>query len=68
MKRRHLIKQLQSIARDKGVPVGLLRQGKHEVWEFGGQRLVIPRHKEIDEHTAKAILRQARDLDTGSAR
>ena len=68
MKRRHLIKQLHNMARDEGVPVGRLRQGKHEAWQFGGERLVIPRHKEIDEHTAKAILRQPQDLDTGSAR
>lgn len=60
MRKQHLIKQLRQVARDKGVGLRLLRQGRHEVWLFGTERLVIPRHTEIDEHTATAILRQAR--------
>lgn len=54
------MKQLRQVARDKGVELRLLRQGRHEVWFFGTERLVILRHKEIDEHTARAILGQAR--------
>ncbi|MBI2645967.1 MAG: type II toxin-antitoxin system HicA family toxin [Deltaproteobacteria bacterium] len=36
-----------------------LRQGKHEVWTNGELTEPIPRHKEIDEFTAKGILRKA---------
>ena len=55
------MKQLRQAAREKGVALRLSRQGKHEVWLFGSQRLVIPRHNEIDEYTAVAIIRQARE-------
>lgn len=37
----------------------LLRQGKHEIWTNGIEMLAVPRHKEIDEFTAKSILRTA---------
>ena len=60
MRKRYLMKQLHRVAREKGVTLRCLRQGKHEVWLFGTERLVIPRHVEIDEHTAMSILRQAR--------
>ncbi len=60
MRKTRLMKQLRQVARDKGVELRLLRQGRHEVWLFGTERLVIPRHNEIDEHTALATLRQAR--------
>jgi len=34
--------------------------GKHDVWSRGERELTVPRHREINEYTAKAILRQAR--------
>lgn len=61
MKKQRLMKHLSDIATDKGVELRLSRQGKHEVWLFGAERLVIPRHNEIDEYTAMAIIRQARE-------
>ena len=42
-----------------GVELHRLRQGKHEVWPFGNERLIIPRHSDIDGFTAAAILHQA---------
>jgi hypothetical protein len=36
-----------------------LRQGKQEFWTNGELTEPIPRHKEIDEFTAKGILRKA---------
>ncbi|NEA41972.1 type II toxin-antitoxin system HicA family toxin [Streptomyces sp. SID11385] len=47
------------MASGKGVRFGLERQGKHEVWYFGTLPLVIPRHTEISEPTAKEIIRRA---------
>jgi mRNA interferase HicA len=38
----------------------LLRQGKHEIWTNGDLTIPVPRHKEINEMTAKAILRDAK--------
>lgn len=55
MKRRDLIRQLEAtgyrVARDNG---------DHTIYEKPGCRPVqVPRHREINENTAKAILRAA---------
>jgi mRNA interferase HicA len=34
--------------------------GRHDVWSNGERDLVVPRHNEINEYTAKAILKEAR--------
>lgn len=57
MKRRDLIKRINEMAKQDNVEWGLLRQGSnHEVWSYGGFRVVIPRHNEINELTAAGIL------------
>jgi predicted RNA binding protein YcfA (HicA-like mRNA interferase family) len=33
---------------------------RHDVWARGDDDLVVPRHAEINEYTAKAILTRAR--------
>ncbi|HEY7376343.1 MAG TPA: type II toxin-antitoxin system HicA family toxin [Polyangia bacterium] len=39
----------------------LARQGsRHEVWTNGKVTEAVPRHKEIDEHTARSIVRTAK--------
>ncbi len=55
MKKKDLCKKL------KGLGAKLIRQGKsHEVWESGaGNIFTVPRHKEVNENTAKQILDQA---------
>jgi mRNA interferase HicA len=54
MKRRELENQL----RDRGWR--LSRHGrKHDVWVRGEREIAVPRHTEINEYTAKAILREA---------
>lgn len=55
MKRRDLIQQLEAagyhIARD---------DGDHTIYKKPGSRfVVVPRHREINENTAKSILRDA---------
>jgi mRNA interferase HicA len=38
----------------------LVRHGsRHDVWAKGERELVVPRHREINEVTAGAILREA---------
>jgi mRNA interferase HicA len=37
----------------------LRRGGSHDIWGRGTRTLAIPRHNEINENTARAILREA---------
>ncbi|WP_320040738.1 type II toxin-antitoxin system HicA family toxin [uncultured Desulfobacter sp.] len=55
MKRQKLIKAIK----EKGA--AMVRQGgSHEIWESrNGYRFTVPRHTEIKENTAKAIIKQA---------
>ncbi len=54
MKRRDLEKKLHDLG------WRLVRHGgRHDVWAKGERELVVPRHGEINEFTAKAILREA---------
>lgn len=54
MKQRDLIKQL------KKAGFYLLREGgNHKVYTNGKKTLAVPRHNEINEETAKGILKQA---------
>ena len=58
MKRVDLIRRIGVAARDAGLTWSLVRQGsKHELWELGGRQITIPRHREINEITARAIVR-----------
>lgn len=53
MKQRDLIKKLQSVGFE------LERHGsRHDIYARGGDKEEIPRHKEINEKLAKAILRK----------
>jgi mRNA interferase HicA len=33
--------------------------GRHDIWRSGERELAVPRHREINEYTAKAILKEA---------
>lgn len=58
MKRRVLVQRIQIAASNGGVACSRIRQGsRHEFWEVGGIRVAIPRHREINEWTAEAIMR-----------
>lgn len=48
--------QITRAARDTKVELVQIRQGKHEIWSCGGRRFSVPRHTEINELTAAAIL------------
>ena len=54
MKRRDLEKRLRFLG------WRLVRHGaRHDVWSDGEREIVVPRHNEINEYTAKAILKEA---------
>ncbi len=54
MKRRELEKKLRSMG------WRLVRHGaRHDVWSDGEREIAVLRHNEINEYTAKAILKDA---------
>lgn len=55
-----LIKNLHNIAKDKGLALVKVREGKHEIWAIGSPMIQIPRHNEIQEGTAAKIMNVAR--------
>lgn len=58
MKRVELLRRIGKAAREAGIPWTRLRTtGSHDVWECDGMRIPIPRHREINERTARGILR-----------
>lgn len=59
MKKVDLIKRLSEIAKDNKKELTFVRQGKHEVWAIGTFTFPIPRHNEIDKHTAQSIINKA---------
>ena len=50
------MRHIARAAKEVDVELVKVRQGKHEVWSCGGQRFAVPRHTEINELTAAAIL------------
>ena len=55
MKRKELVKRLRVLG------WVLLREGRHHgVFTDGVRTISVPRHKEINENTARAILKTAR--------
>ena len=63
MKKRDLIRQLRVIAGRRGLDFALAREGRnHEIWIIGNTRLVIPRHREVNERTARGILSRALEV------
>jgi hypothetical protein len=59
VKRQQLIRRVDRAARAIGLAWGLVRQGgAHEWWRCGSTGVAIPRHREIPELTAAAILRE----------
>ncbi|MFE7217052.1 type II toxin-antitoxin system HicA family toxin [Streptomyces sp. NPDC057611] len=60
MKKSDLIKVLSEVAANHGAELRLIRQGaRHEIYLINSTRLVVPRHKEVVEGTARAIIKDA---------
>ncbi len=65
MNRRKLIKRIQEIAREEGFELTFVREGgNHEIWSIRNCRLVIPRHRKINEHTAQSIIKIVTEVTT----
>ncbi|MFY9262590.1 MAG: hypothetical protein GX483_01970 [Actinomycetaceae bacterium] len=67
MKRRDLIKQLKEIARARGEILELTEGGNHTKARIGSWVEPIPRHREISERLARAIIRRAMRDENRSA-
>jgi hypothetical protein len=59
MKKRDLMLKLQEIAKANQLDFYEIDGTNHEKWILGGARFMIPRHKEIDEFTARGIIKNA---------
>lgn len=59
MKRRDLMKRLGRIAEERGERLEIIEGGSHTKVAIGDTQTVVPRHREINERTAKAIMKQA---------
>lgn len=58
MKRADLIAKISKAAANAGTRFDRVREGgNHTIYRYGAQNVAIPRHKEINELTAKGILR-----------
>ncbi|GMQ86703.1 MAG: hypothetical protein BMS9Abin07_2294 [Acidimicrobiia bacterium] len=57
-KQQQLRREIRRLAKRHGVTAQLVRQGKHEIWECGGLTFSIPRHRDIAEGTARAIIKR----------
>jgi hypothetical protein len=62
MKRKALLHELASIAKSKDLKLELVRHGSgHDIYHLGNAVLIIGRHADIPEHTAKITLKTARN-------
>lgn len=60
MKRTDLLRKLNTIAKAKGWELIEVREGgEHTIYRVGDKQLSVPRHREINEHTANGIIRTA---------
>jgi len=57
-----LVRRLRIISKSADLEFEFVREGRsHQIWAIGSERVHIPRHREINEHTARAILKEARE-------
>jgi hypothetical protein len=58
VRRRHLITRVHARARVRGREWAVDRKGgRHDLWRCGGTVVTIPRHREINELTARGIMK-----------
>jgi hypothetical protein len=63
VKRRDLLRELQRIAASKNLQLDLVRTtGPHDIYKLGTKTFPIPRHTEINEFTARGILKGVESL------
>ena len=58
MKRRDLLRLLSQHAQENGLSITETEGARHTKVTVGSRRTVVPRHREINDATARSILRQ----------
>lgn len=62
MKRRDLLRKISKAAKASDRELEFVREGgEHTLYVLNGQRVVVPRHGEINEITAVAIMKNLED-------
>ncbi len=62
MRRAELLRRIGRAAKRKQLAWSKEREGKrHEIWRCGSTEFPVPRHKEINEMTAEAIMKDLED-------
>jgi hypothetical protein len=62
VKRRELIKKITAAARSRGLTLEQIREGaNHTIFGLGDYQFPVPRHNEINEYTAQAIMKDLAD-------
>lgn len=60
MKRRDLLRALRLSAKEAGVDLAIVRNGaSYDIYRLGDIVITIPRHNELNEMTARGILKDA---------
>ena len=54
------MKQLREVAKEQGVAYSVSEGGSHTKVYLGDRFVTVPRHREINELTARGILRDAK--------
>ena len=54
------MRELQRIAKERGVTFRVEEGGSHTIVWIGKKRQSVPRHREVDEWLARAIIRSVR--------
>ena len=62
VKRNDLLRRLNEIATEKGLTFEFTEGGNHTKVRIGGVLFPIPRHREINERLARAIVSDAENL------
>jgi mRNA interferase HicA len=62
VKRVDLLKKIGRAATEMGVAFAEVREGSsHSIYRCGQQNVVVPRHRDINELTARGIMRDLED-------
>jgi hypothetical protein len=58
VRRTDLLRRIARQARAGNVEWRLVREGRqHEIWQCGTTRVSVPRHREVNNYTAEAIMK-----------
>ena len=57
-----MLKRIREAAKASGLELSEMREGSnHTIFALGGFQFAVPRHNEINEYTAQAIMRDLSD-------